>query len=67
MVRSGRGRHLAEDWQVSQGGTAPHESVMAGGGYYSSPSRVQAVAAASGFPFLERAARQIPIARDTPS
>ncbi|MGH6903067.1 MAG: hypothetical protein ACREIR_10045 [Geminicoccaceae bacterium] len=44
----------------------PGESVMAGGGYYSSHSEVQAAAAAPGFPFLERAARQIPIAAPTP-
>jgi len=50
---------------MSQAGKAPHESVMAGGGYYSSHSRVQAVAAAPGFPFLERAARQVPVAAAT--
>ena len=47
---------------MSRSRKAPHESVMAGGGYYSSHSEVQAVAAAPGFPFLERAAGQIPIA-----
>jgi len=50
---------------MSQAGKAPHESVMAGSGYYSSHSKVQAVAAAPGFPFLARAARQIPIAACT--
>lgn len=40
----------------------PGESVMEGSGYYSSHSGVQHVAAAPGFPFLKRAARQIPIA-----
>jgi hypothetical protein len=45
----------------------PGESVMAGGGYYSSHSKVQGVAAAPGFSFLERAARQIPIAPEAPS
>ena len=51
---------------MSQAGKAPHESVMAGSGYYRSHSKVQAVAAAPGFPFLERAARQVPIAAGTP-
>jgi hypothetical protein len=46
---------------MSTASRVPGESVMAGGGYYSSHSEVQA-AAAPGFPFLERAARQIPIA-----
>jgi hypothetical protein len=39
----------------------PGESVMAGGGYYGAHSEVQHVAAAPGFPLLERAARQVPI------
>ena len=47
---------------MSTASRVPGESVMAGGGYYSSHSEVQAAAAAPGFPFLERAARQIPIA-----
>ena len=44
----------------------PGESVMAGGGYYSRHSKVQHVAAAPGFPFLERAAREVPILEGTP-
>jgi hypothetical protein len=51
---------------MSQAGRVPDESVMAGGGYYSRHSRVQAVAAAPGFPFLERAAREVPIAGAAP-
>jgi hypothetical protein len=39
---------------------------MAGGGYYSRHSKVQAVAAAPGFPMLERGARQIPLAGAAP-
>ena len=40
--------------------TASHESVMAGAGYYSANSRPQHVAAEVAYPYLIRAANEIP-------
>jgi SAM dependent carboxyl methyltransferase len=50
---------------MSEAAKAPGESVMAGGGYYSSHSQVQQLAAAPGLPLLERAAHQVPIVEGT--
>ena len=46
---------------MTQGRERKGESVMAGGGYYSAHSSSQHVAAAPGFPILERAARAVPV------
>jgi hypothetical protein len=43
------------------------ESVMAGGGYYSRHSRPQHVAAAPGYPLLERAATAVPLGSREPA